>query len=521
MFWSWVVVVFWVTMVIFTNRKVHPRALFALFMVELWERFSYYGMRAFLVLYLTSKLTTGGFEMPEDVGNSIYAAYGALVYLTPLIGGFLSDKILGFRKSIIWGAMLMAVGQFTLSTSQGSQLILFVGLASLTIGNGFFKPNISSLVGKFYGVGDSRRDGAFTIFYMGINLGAFLAPLTCATVGEKEGWQYGFMLAGAGMIVGLILFLLTTASGVLDTKADPPSGANEMRVGFLRADVAIYLGTFLLLPIAALLMYHNDIMDYLLAGVGVSMFGFMFWLSTRYPKIERERIWVIIILLVFTTVFWTFFELAGSALNLFTKRNVDKTIFGMETTTTFYQAVNPAFIMVFAPLFAMLWNFLGKRRMDPAAPYKFAAGLALLGCGFLVLNAGKPFVTAGMMPATFLVLLYFLHTLGELVLSPVGLSLVTKLAPARIVGMMFGFWFLSSAIAHQAGKQIANLTAVKNVNAPAEETLNMALEVFDKVGLFALGAAGVLLLLSGIITRWMHGVDKAIPDVEREGAVLE
>jgi proton-dependent oligopeptide transporter, POT family len=201
---------------------------------------------------------------------------------------------------------------------------------------------------------------------------------------------------------------------------------------------------------------------------------------------------------------------------------VDKTILGFETTTTFYQAVNPGFIMIFAPLFAMLWVWLGRRHMDPPAPFKFALGLALLGSGFLVLNTGRPFVHAGMMPAIFLVLLYFLHTMGELVLSPVGLSLVTKLAPPRIVGLMFGFWFLSSSIGIQAGKWIANLTAVdEGTTATAEETLNMALGVFNKVGLFAIGAAVLLLLLSRQITRWMHGVDKAAPDVEREGTAAE
>jgi len=508
---AWIVVAGWVVLVIYTNRKVHPKALFALFMTELWERFSYYGMRAFLVLYLTSQMVNGGFGMLKKDSNAIYAAYGSLVYLTPLLGGFLADKFLGFRRSIIWGAILMAMGQFILASSQEekSKLLLFAGLGLLTIGNGFFKPNISSLVGKFYGPGDPRRDGAFTIFYMGINLGAFLAPLTCAAVGEIEGWRYGFLLAGAGMLIGLGVFLWTIASGLLEDKAEPPAAGNR-RVGPFRVDVLIYAGTFLLLPIAGLLIHHNEAMDVLLSVVGLAMIGFMLFLSSTYGKIERERIWVIVILLLFTTVFWTFFELAGSALNLFTERNVDKTLFGMKTTTTFYQAVNPGFIMIFAPLFAMLWLWLGKRRIDPPAPYKFALGLALLGVGFLVLNAGRPFVTNGMMPAIFLILLYLFHTLGELVLSPVGLSLVTKLAPARIVGLMFGFWFLSSAIAHQAGKWIANESVDDNTEATAEQTLDLALGVFNNVGLFSLGAAALLLCLSPLITKWMHGVDKPV-----------
>ena len=204
---AWVLVAAWIAFVIFTNRKIHPKALFFLFMVELWERFSYYGMRALLVLYLVAEASKGGFGMEKKVAYGIYAAYGALVYLTPLAGGFIADKLLGFRKAIIWGAILMAAGQFTLSASSGNVWILYAGLALLTTGNGFFKPNISSMVGKFYGDGDPRRDGAFTIFYMGINIGAFLTPLTCGTIGELEGWNYGFLCAGIGMTVGLLFFL--------------------------------------------------------------------------------------------------------------------------------------------------------------------------------------------------------------------------------------------------------------------------------------------------------------------------
>ncbi len=499
---AWAVVAAWVVFVIFTNRRIHPKVLFALFMVELWERFSYYGMRAFLVLYLMSNINDG-FRMIKGDAYGIYGAYGALVYLTPLMGGILADKFLGFRKAIIWGAILMAAGQFTLAasgdslflTSLGAEnnklLFLYVGLGLLTIGNGFFKPNISSMIGKFYRQGDPRRDGAFTIFYMGINLGAFLAPLTCGAIGELEGWKYGFMLAGFGMIIGLILFLFTVSSGWLEDKSDPPAAAKNLNVASLPISSVIYLGTFLILPIAAFLVYKNDVMDYLLAIVGVGMIGYMIWLSLQYDKIEGERIWVIVILLLFTTIFWTFFELAGSALNVFTEENVEKTIFGVKLPTTFFQAVNPGFIMLFAPVFSALWIYLAKRNIDPPAPVKFAMGLAMLGAGFLMLNLGKPFVQNAMMPVIFLILFYLLGTLGELVLSPVGLSLVTKLAPARIAGFVMGFWFLSSAIAHQAGKWIAKATTSENpdVKLSPQQSLDLSLSVFTNVGLFALGAA--------------------------------
>jgi proton-dependent oligopeptide transporter, POT family len=524
---SWAVVAVWIVLVIYTNRKVHPKVLFALFMVELWERFSYYGNRAFLVLYVTSSVfgDNPGFGLEKTQGNAIYAAYGALVYLTPLLGGFLADRLLGFRRSIIWGAVLMAAGQFTLSASTGSFLLLYTGLASLTVGNGFFKPNISSLVSKYYPPGDARRDGAFTIFYMGINLGAFLAPLTCAAVGELKGWHYGFLLAGSGMVVGLLIFLWTVYSGWLENYADPPAQAKNAKIGSIPLQYVIYAGSLALLPIAGSLIYFTvvgkplisfevggeklafGLMDCLLAAFGVLAIVFNIWVSFQYEKVERQRIWVIIVLLLFTTIFWTFFELAGSAMNLFTDKNINKSIVGITVTTSFFQSVNPFFIMVFAPVVSALWIYMARRNLNLPAPYKFTIGLALLGCGFLAINLGRPFVTAGLMPAIFLILLYLLHTLGELVLSPVGLSLVTKLAPAKIVGFMLGFWFLSSAIALQATKTVGNLATIDDKNAPAEETLNLALKVFNNIGLFTLGAALVLLALSPLLTRWMHGVE--------------
>jgi POT family proton-dependent oligopeptide transporter len=559
---GWIFVLVWVPFVIVTNRKEQPKVLFWLFMVELWERFSYYGMRAFLVLYLTKALVTGGFGVDKKVAFGIYAAYGALVYLTPLVGGFLADKIMGFRRAITWGAILMAAGQFTLFASSGTDFVsqrqyeerakkwaedrgheaalkglsaeqtaafldkekqlldaeiaasrtpaagndvlLFAGLAMLVVGNGFFKPNISSMIGRFYPQGDPRRDRAFTIFYMGINTGAFIAPLTCGYVGETIGWKYGFLLAGIGMVTGLTIFLTASARGVLENYADPPADAPKT-VGPLPALPAIYLGTFALVALAAALIYQNDIVDILLGVIGLGVIAYMLFLSFQYPVEERQRIWVIVILLFFTTVFWGFFELAGSALNVFTDENVDKRVFGSEIPASVFQAVNAFFIMVFAPVFTVMWAFLAKKGIEPAAPVKFAIGLLLLGLGFLVLNVSKGAATAGIVPLIFLIVLYLLHTLGELALSPVGLSLVTKLAPAKIVGFMMGFWFLSSAIAHQAGKFIAGAMAVDS-KAPAEIRLEKSLEVFTQVGLFAVGCSVVLFALSPIIRKWMHGI---------------
>jgi proton-dependent oligopeptide transporter, POT family len=514
---AWVAVALWIAFVIFTNRRQHPRVLFFLFLVELWERFSYYGMRALLILYLTRTAIEGGFGFEKKLGYGIYGAYGALVYLTPLAGGFLADKYLGSRKSIVWGAILMACGQFTLFLSydrsgdgtQNNKLLMYAGLGLLVLGNGFFKPNISSLIGRFYQQGDPRRDGAFTIFYMGINIGAFLTPLTCGTVGEIEGWGYGFLLAGLGMVTGLAIFLFTRYLGLLEDKAEPPLRTGDADEGApvpgSVVEPAIYVGSLLVLPLICLLIYQNDVMDYLLGGVGLAAIAYILVLSSRYPAVERQRLWVITILLFFTAVFWTFFELAGSALNVFTDNNVDKHFLGLTLKTSNFQAVNALFIMIFAPAFSVMWTYLGRNNLEPPAPLKFAVGLVLLGCGFFVLNLGVPLAQEAMIPAVFLILLYLLHTLGELALSPVGLSLVTKLSPAKIVGFLMGFWFLSSSIAHQAGKQISNLTAV-NEDATKEESLQAAMKVFNEVGLFAVASGVLLVVLTPVIRKWMHGV---------------
>lgn len=518
---AWAGVLAWIAIVIFTNRRTHPKALFALFMVELWERFSYYGMRAILVLYMVSKaseeVANRGLGLAEAKAFGIYAAYGALVYLTPIVGGYFADKMMGYRKAIIWGSILMAAGQFTLFLD--NQTTFFVGLALLVVGNGFFKPNISSMIGKFYGEGDSRRDGAFTIFYMGINIGAFLTPLTCGAIGEIEGWRYGFLTAGIGMTLGFLIFLWSQSKGWLESAFDEAGQplqktrqiglvpSNAQGIAGLSPGLTPYLGALLMVAVSWLLVRNDDLVDYILALIGGGVIIYMLVLSGKYDRVQQQRIWVILILLLFTTVFWTFFELAGSALNLFTDRNVNKNMLGVELTTTFFQSVNPLFIMIFAPIFSWMWIKLAQSGKEPAAPYKFSVGLLLLGLGFLVLNVGKGAAVEGLVPAIFLITLYLLHTLGELTLSPVGLSLVTKLAPSQIVGFLMGIWFLSSSIAHQAGKHIAKFTAVEaSETATAVETLGKAMPVFNMVGLFAIGAAVLLLVLSPMISRWMHGI---------------
>jgi POT family proton-dependent oligopeptide transporter len=459
---AWAAVAAWVAFVIFTNRKIHPKALFALFMVELWERFSYYGMRALLILYMTASVIDGGFAFDDAKAYGIYGAYGALVYLTPLIGGYFADKLVGFRKAIVWGAILMALGQFTLFLSGNTNEISFyIGLAILVVGNGFFKPNISSMIGRFYEEGDKRRDGAFTLFYMGINMGAFLAPLTCGAIGENEGWQYGFLTAGVGMVIGYFVFVWAQKQGMYgevgkgpDVELDKPvlPGVSNKALPFIASAVMIVL--------ASTLIVYNDIVDLILLLLSALVIGYLLYEARKMETKAKQRIWVVVVLLFFTTTFWTFFELAGSSLSLFTARNVDRNLFGYEIKTTFFQSFNPLFIMLFAPIFSWVWIKLSNMNKEPAAPYKFGLGLVLLGLGFLALNLGGSSASAGMIPAIFMVLLYLLHTIGELTLSPVGLSLVTKLSPRHMVGFLMGIWLLSSSLAHQGGKHIAKLTTI-------------------------------------------------------------
>lgn len=340
---------------------------------------------------------------------------------------------------------------------------------------------------------------------MGINVGAFLTGVTCGTVGELEGWHYGFGLAGLGMAVGLVIFWLAQRQGILEDKGLPPPESKDKKIFGVPAIRAVCVGSLLLVPLIYMLIIQNQVMDVILGIVGAATILFMLFLSFKEDKVQMQRMWVIIVLLFFTTMFWTFFELAGSALNLFTEKNVAKDLLGVGIKTTNFQSFNPLFIFLFAPLFSWLWIKLAKVGWEPSAPVKFGFGLVLLGSGFLVLLVGKPFVVAGMMPAIFMVLLYLLHTLGELALSPIGLSLVTKLSPVKIVGFMMGFWFLSSSIAHQAGKFIAFLTAVDEGVSP-EQTLELSLKIFGNLGWTAIGAGVVLFLLSPVLSRWMHGI---------------
>jgi POT family proton-dependent oligopeptide transporter len=532
----------------------HPIALFVLFFAEMWERFSYYGMRALLVLFMTK-----AFLYHDAQAYDVYGGYTSLVYATPVIGGLLADRILGSRRAIVLGGVLMALGHFAMAIpgivsnptiAHGS---FYMALGLLICGNGFFKPNISSLVGKLYPAGDPRRDGAFTIFYMGINIGAFLAPLVCGTVGEKVSWHLGFTLAGIGMVLGLACFMLAPvlAPDVFAQEGLPPE--DRPRPFGIDSQYVVPIAAFVIVPLFSWLVTQNGILGFVLLGLGVIVAIRIIGIGIVSTNEERGRIAVIVVLTLFSILFWAFFEQAGSSINLFTDRNVNRMIGGFEVPVTWFQAINPAFIIIGGPLFAAMWTYMARTGIEPSTPSKFALGLAQLALGFGVLVLGgwlAPADTA-MAPMVFVALGYLLHTTGELCTSPVGLSMVTKLSPPRYVGFMMGVWFLSSSYAQYAASIIAKLTGssegqgqavasahaaagsiaaqlagfgdtvgqattaagtalggiVGQANLPAQISLPLYLAVFEQIMLVGLVAALLCAVLVPVLKRGMHGIN--------------
>jgi POT family proton-dependent oligopeptide transporter len=505
-------------MVIYTNRKVHPMALFVLFGAEMWERFSYYGMRALLTLFMAKVLFV---EMGQATADSralgIYGSYTSMVYLFPVVGGLIADRIFGFRKSIIWGGFVMVLGHASLALMgipglEHNLNIFFMGLAMIIVGNAFFKPNISSFLGEFYEKDDPRKDGAFSIFYMGINIGAFLSTLTCGYVGEKINWHYGFGLAGIGMTIGLIIFWLTGPKvfgekGIKPNTDTPPAPLFKG----VRNDYLVYLGTLIFLPVCAALHNFNDLMSTSLLVISIGMIGYLIYQAYHWDNtIEGKRLLVIVVLFFFHAVFWALFEQAGGSLTLFADRNVDREIFGSVLPASIIQSLNPFFIIILAPLFSVLWIRLRNAGKEPSTPMKFVLGLVQLGLGFLVIYLGcRFFAVDGLVSLGFVVVLYLLNTMGELSLSPVGLSMVTKLSPGKIVGFAMGFWFMSLALGNKLAGEIGKLTASESIpaDAPATETLPIYMSTYLNWGVMVIFACAlVLLVLVPTLRKWMGGL---------------
>ena len=485
----------------------HPKGLFVCFATEMWERFSYYGMRALLILYLTKH-----WEFSDATSYLIYGAYTSLVYIMPVFGGMLADQILGSKKAVTYGAILLVFGHLGM-TVENSEQIFYLSLALIVSGVGFLKPNISTMVGALYDEGDSRRDSGFTIFYMGINIGAFTATLLCGYLGEQVGWAYGFGAAGIGMLFGLIIFLW--GQKYLEGLAEPPSKKYLEQVPGLKGityEYWAYMSGILMVIATWFLVQNSQLVGQLLGGFGVVFIGaWLLYALFRCDPEERDRLIVVGILILFSLIFWALFEQAGSSLNILTDRGVDRVIFGWEVPASMFQSLNAGFIFTIAPLFAMLWIALAKRNMEPSTPIKFSIGIILVGLGFLSLVYGMK-SSEGLQTGVFwIILIYFLHTLGDLCLSPVGLSSVTKLSPQRIVGFMMGMWFFASAAGNYVAGLIAKATASESSGNSSEIFDNIQkqsfMDVYTDVGLMAIGCGILLAVLTPILKKLMHGAN--------------
>lgn len=500
----------------------HPKGLYVLFATEMWERFSYYGMRAVLVLFLINAL-----QYEEAFAFNIYGSYTSLVYLTPLVGGYIADRFWGNRRSILMGGLLMALGQFGLffcaslfrTNVDLSQILFYSGLAFLIVGNGFFKPNISSMVGQLYPAGDKRLDAAYTIFYMGINAGGFLGPLVCGYVGERTGqpeyFKYAFLAAGIGMLLSVIIFEFFKNKYIRGANGEPigmqpaaTPGSNSIIRNSFNPLVLVGIIGFAALVLGTLYIDINKfgILIWLLPAA-VIIIALMIFTDKKLTKNETQQILVIFILAFFVIFFWSAFEQAGASLTFFTDKQTDRFVGNWEVPASWFQSLNSAFVILFAPIMAFLWLRLGKANREPASPFKMAIGLFLLSLGYLVIAIGVKGIGATEKASMiWLIAMYLLHTLGELCLSPIGLSLVNKLAPFRFASLLMAVWFLANAAAN---KLAGVLSALIPANGP---TSFMGYEINDNYDFFMLfvvmsGAAAVILfLLSTKLLKMMRGV---------------
>jgi len=515
---GWIFVLLWVPFIIYTNRKVHPKALFVMFFAEMWERFSYYGMRALLILYMTKVLFIDlAQNIAETKAYAIYGSYTSMVYLFPVLGGMVADRLLGFRKTIIWGGALMTIGHFTLGLQgiegmESNLPVFFSALALIIVGNGFFKPNISSFLGTFYETDDPRKDGAYSIFYMGVNIGSFLSMLTCGYVGQNINWHYGFGLAGIGMMLGLIVFWYHARK--FGDKGLPPKEVTEkkLRIVGLKPMPFVMGASILMIPVCALMLNLNELMSTILLIVSIFIISYLVYQAlTAKNKSEGQRLLVVVVLFFFHAIFWALFEQAGGSLTIFAEKNVDRMIMGAEIPASILQSFNPLFIMLYAPLFSFMWLRLNKAGKEPSTPMKFVLGLGQLALGFGIIVVGAKFFanSEGLVSIAFLGLMYMFHTTGELSLSPVGLSMVTKLSPAKVVGFVMGAWYLSISIGNKMAGWIGSLTASENVdiNTPASETLNIYANTYLIWGVGVVAGATLLLwFLVPTLKKWMHGI---------------
>lgn len=487
----------------------HPRGLATLFFTEMWERFSYYGMRALLILFMTASVAEGGLGFSVATAGAIYGLYTAFVYMLALPGGWVADRILGQRRAVLYGGIIIAAGHFSMAVE--SLATFYAGLILIVLGTGLLKPNISSMVGELYSEEESaRRDAGFSIFYMGINLGAFVAPLVCGWLGQQVDWHLGFAAAGVGMVIGLIQYVLTGKylgqAGLVANNDGPEDARAQTRklwMGIGVVAVAAFVIFFVLeIPIQAV----AEAGTYMIVGLTAIYFAYIY-AAGGMNTVEKKRVAVIGILFAAAAVFWAGFEQHGSSFNLVAQQLTDTELAGFDFPSTWFQSLNPLYIIAFAGFFAWLWVALSRRNLEPSSPLKFGFGLILLGAGFAVMIPAMALSASGAaISPMWLILAFFLHTMGELTLSPVGLSTVTKLAPRRMVGQMMGIWFMASSL----GNLIAGLLAGAigaGLEGGGQISPAATSDVFTTVMIVALAAGVTLALFSKPIqTKLMGGV---------------
>ncbi len=489
----------------------HPRGLATLFFTEMWERFSFYGIRPLLILFMAATVMNGGFGFERDQASAIVGIYAASVYLSSLPGGWVADRLLGLRRAILWGGVLISAGHLSIGVSAFAHgpAPFFLGLVLIVLGTGLLKPNISAIVGDLYPEGGARRDAGFSIFYMGINIGAFLGMFVAGFLGERVGWHWGFGVAGLGMIAGLVVYLATADRtlgeiGLHPTRhPDPEVQARQQRNGWRAVwlGLAVLAAVFVLSATGVITLNAQAIgrsMTYVIVAAAVGYFAFIF-LFGGLDTDEKKRVLVIAVLFLAAAVFWSAFEQAPTSLNLFAADFTDRMVGNFEIPATWFQPVNSAFIILLAPVFAALWVGLAKRGIDLSSPTKFAAGLAFAGVGFALMIAAANIVVSGgpgtLVSPWWLIGSYFFQTAGELCLSPVGLSSMTKLSPRKYVGQMMGIWFMASAL----GNLIAGLVG-GNVD---PERLDQMPRLFTTTTVSLFVAAVILALLVVPIRRMM------------------
>jgi POT family proton-dependent oligopeptide transporter len=491
----------------------HPRGLSTLFFTEMWERFSYYGMRALLILFMTAPVAAGGLGFDASTAGAVYGLYTSMVWMMSLPGGWIADRVLGPRRAVLWGGVLIAGGHFSMAAP--TITTFYLGLLLIVLGTGLLKPNISVIVGQLYAPADQRRDAGFSIFYMGINLGAFIAPLVTGFLAQEPTfrewlagrgfdptrcWHWGFGAAGVGMTLGLAQYILgarTLGDAGRDPAAphSPQTGAEPRRRAMLGLGIgALGLGALGaaiatgMLPLTATQVANAA--GYVLLGTTVAFFGWVF-LAGDWTLRERRRLYVIGIFFLASALFWSVFDQAGSTLNLFADRNTRLELFGWRFQSSYLQALNALFIIAFAPVLGWLWVRLGSR--DPSSPVKFSLGLIGAGTGFAILVPAAAIGSAGVqVSALWLTATYLFHSLGELCLSPVGLSAMTRLAPARIAGLMMGVWFLGNSVGNYIGGRLAGLY----------ESMPLT-NLFAVVAAFAVAVGMAMLVWSGRIRQLM------------------